>query len=234
MVKPEITGQVTGNPSTSLGAGRYQVTGKALIHVLENSLKLLHPFMPFVTEAIWQNIKEREAIMTTAWPEADKHYIDKKIESDMEVVKNIIVNIRNIRADMNIPYSKKLTVALSPLKKGVDSILLNSAGYLKNLAQLEKLTIDEKFKKPKGCLSGVAENFNIFIPLEGVIDLEAERARLIKKQDSLKQQIVFTEKKLKDKNFMGNAPENVIKQEQEKALRTKEQIKRLEETIKAL
>ncbi|MCX5687443.1 MAG: valine--tRNA ligase, partial [Candidatus Omnitrophica bacterium] len=73
MVKPEITEQVKGNKS--------QVTGKILIYVLENSLKLLHPFMPFVTEAVWQNIKERESIMIAPWPEADKHYINKKIES---------------------------------------------------------------------------------------------------------------------------------------------------------
>jgi valyl-tRNA synthetase len=226
MVKPEIAGQVTGH--------RSQVTGKILIHVLENSLKLLHPFMPFVTEAIWQTIKERESIMTAAWPETDKHYIDKKIESDMELVKNIIVNVRNIRSDMNIPYSKKLIVDLVPLKKGSGSILSNNAEYIKNLAHLEKLTIDENFIRPKSCLSAVTEEFNIFIPLEGVIDVAAEKSRLVKKQDLLKQQIVFTEKKLKDKNFMDHAPENVVAAEQERAGKFKEQIKRLEETIKAL
>jgi len=234
MVKPEITGQVSGNPSISLETDRYQVTGKILIHVLENSLKLLHPFMPFVTEAIWQGIKERESIMVSKWPEAEKHYIDKKIESDIELVKEAIVNIRNIRSDMNIPYSKKLTVNIVPLEAGIEPILSGSIEYIKNLAQLESLIIDPKFKKPKSSLSAVTESFNMFIPLEGVVDIAAEKARLAKKEDLLKQQLLFTEKRLKDKNFMGNAPEGVIKQEQEKTAKIQEQIDRLEETIKGL
>jgi len=226
MVKPEIMTQGSG-----LKAGG---TRDVLIRVLEDSLKLLHPFMPFVTEAIWQNIKERESIMVSKWPESEKRYVNKQIESDIEVAKEAIVNIRNIRSDMNIPYSKKLTVHIVPLKPGVESILSDSMKYIKSLAQLENFTIDAKLKKPKSSLSAVTENFNIFIPLEGVIDIEAEKARLAKKQDALKQQLVSTEKKLKDKNFMDHAPENVIKAEQEKAEAVKEQIRRMEKTIKDL
>ncbi|HAZ10937.1 MAG: valine--tRNA ligase [Omnitrophica bacterium GWA2_41_15] len=226
MVKPQIIGQSAES--------KEQRTGEILIHVLENSLKLLHPFMPFVTEAIWQSIRERDSIMIAAWPEADKHYINKKIESDIEIVKNIIVNIRNIRSDMNIAYSKKLTVGLAPLKQGAGSVVSNNAEYIKNLAHLEKLTIDENFIRPKSSLSAVTEEFNIFIPLEGVIDVEAEKARLVKKQDLLKQQIVFTEKKLKDKNFMDHAPESVVRAEQEKAEKLREQIDRLGKTIEDL
>ncbi|MDP2911830.1 MAG: hypothetical protein Q8N76_05835, partial [Candidatus Omnitrophota bacterium] len=145
-----------------------------------------------------------------------------------------IVNIRNIRSDMNIPYSRKITVNLVPLKQGAESVLSNSAEYIKNLAQLDQLVIDKNLKKPKSSLSAVTEHFNIFIPLEGVIDIEAEKARLAKKQNSLKQQLMFTDKRLKDKNFMDHAPENVVKLEQEKAAKIKEQIDRLEGTIKDL
>jgi valyl-tRNA synthetase len=227
MVKSDITA-LSPQPSA--------VSSRAiLIHVLENSLKLLHPFMPFVTEAIWQNMKERESIMAAAWPEADKHYMDKKIESDMETAKDIIVNIRNIRADMNIPHSKKIKVNLAPLKSKITPALLDSMGYIKNLAQLDELVVEDAgFKKPKSSLSAITENFNIFIHLEGVIDVEAEKARLAKKQDLLKQQLVFAERKLKDRNFMDHAPENVVMLEQEKAAKIKEQINRLEETIKEL
>ena len=226
MVKPEIMVQGSGTE-----AGR---TKEILIRVLEDSLKLLHPFMPFVTEAIWQNIKERESIMVSKWPEPEKSRVNKQIESDMEAVKEAIVNIRNIRSDMNIPYSKKLTVNIVPLKPGVCAILSDGTGYIKSLAQLENLIIDAKFKKPKSSLSAVTENFNMFIPLEGVIDIGAEKARLSKKQDALKQQLLLTEKRLKDKNFMGNAPGNVINAEQEKAKAIKEQIQRMEKTIKDL
>jgi valyl-tRNA synthetase len=222
MVKPQI-----------MSGGRREK--EILIHVLENSLKLLHPFMPFVTEAIWQNIKERESIMVAPWPEADKHYMDKKIESDMETAKDIIVNIRNIRADMNIPHSKKIKVNLAPLKRGAGPVLSGVMEYVKNLAQLDELVVEDVgFKKPKSSLSAITENFNIFIPLEGVIDVEAEKARLAKKQDLLKQQLVFAERKLKDRNFMDHAPENVVMAEQEKAAKIKEQIDRMENTIKDL
>ncbi|MEK6733344.1 MAG: valine--tRNA ligase, partial [Candidatus Omnitrophota bacterium] len=233
MVKPQILNQGAGVE----GEG-WRVKG-ILIHVLEDSLKLLHPFMPFVTEAIWQNmepiraqarsslggilspsplvsvagecIKERPSIMTAPWPVADKHYVNKEIESNMEIVKDIIVNIRNIRSDMNIPYSRKIAAILVPLKQESESVLSDNAEYVKNLAQLDQLVIDKNLKKPKSSLSAVTENFNIFIPLEGVIDIEAEKARLAKKQDSLKQQLMFTDKRLKDKNFMDHAPENVVK-----------------------
>jgi len=230
MVKPEIIGH-----KDTRTQGHHEKTKKILIYVLENSLKLLHPFMPFVTEAIWQNIQERESIMVAPWPEADKHYIDKKIESDMETAKNIIVNIRNIRADMNIPHSKKIKVNLVPLKRGAGPALSGVMEYIKNLAQLDELAVEDAgFKKPKSSLSAITENFNIFIPLEGVIDVEAENARLAKKQDLLKQQLVFAERKLKDKNFMDHAPENVVMLEQEKAAKIKEQIDRMENTIKDL
>ncbi|MFA5389257.1 MAG: valine--tRNA ligase [Candidatus Omnitrophota bacterium] len=207
---------------------------EVLIHALEDSLKLLHPFMPFVTEAVWQNIKERESIMTASWPEPDKKLVDKKIELDMEIIKDIIVNIRNIRSDMNIPYSKKITAIVVPLKKSAERAAAAGAGYIKNLAQLDGLTIDKKAAKPKSSLSAVTENFSLFIPLEGIIDIAAEKARLAKKQDALKQQTAFIEKKLNDKNFMDHAPEHVVKSEQERASKIKEQIDRLEDTIKGL
>jgi len=226
MVKPQIIARSAEREAQS--------TEEILIHVLENSLKLLHPFMPFVTEAVWQNIRERESIMTASWPEADKHYINKKIESDMETVKNIIVNIRNIRSDMNIAYSKKLTAGLVPLKKVAGSLVSNGVGYIKNLAQLEQLTIDENLAKPKSFLSAVTEEFNIIISLDGVIDITAEKARLAKKQDALKQQVMFAEKRLKNEDFVNNAPLEVVRMEQEKSAKIKEQIDRLEKTIKDL
>jgi valyl-tRNA synthetase len=159
----------------------------------------------------------------------------KRKGKHMETAKDIIVNIRNIRADMNIPHSKKIKVSLAPLKRGAGPALSGVMEYIKNLAQLDELVVEDVgFKKPKSSLSAITENFNIFIPMEGVIDMEAEKARLAKKQDLLKQQLVFAERKLKDKNFMDHAPENVVMLEQEKAAKIKEQIDRMENTIKDL
>jgi valyl-tRNA synthetase len=226
MVKPELTMRTTNDER--------RTTDTVLISALEDSLKLLHPFMPFVTEAIWQNIEGRKGIMAADWPKPDRHFIDKDIETNMEITKDIIINIRNIRSDMNIPYSKKITVNLVPLKGTGEGILIGAVDYIKNLAQLQELNINKDYKKPKACLSAITEDFNIFIPLEAVIDVGLEKARLIKKQDSLKQQIVFTKKRLEDKNFIDNAPEHVVGQEQEKVEKLKEQIDRLGKTIKDL
>ncbi|MFC1621532.1 valine--tRNA ligase [Candidatus Omnitrophota bacterium] len=228
MVKPIIA------DSVERIADKKKTTEGILLYVLESSLKLLHPFMPFVTEAVWQNIKERESIITEKWPSADKKVIKKDIEHSVEIMKNIIVSIRNIRADMNIPHTKRFTVYLTPLKKGAEDRLKGGVDYIKNLARLEDLVIDKDMKKPEGCATAVLEDFNIFVPLKGIIDLDAEKKRLNKKREELERQMGFTEKRLKDKNFVKKAPEKIVNQEREKSLKLKEQIERLSETLKAL
>ncbi len=225
IVKPDIMAE--GSRPKAEG------TQKILLDVLENSLKLLHPFMPFVTEAVWQNIKERETIMLENWPAPDKTKIKEKLEKDMELIKNIIINIRNIRSDLNIPYSQKLKVYLSPLKKGKQSRLKGGGiDYIKNLARLEELTVEKGIKKPKHCATAILEDFNLFIPLEGVIDLEAEKARLLKKRGDLDTKLKFTAKRLKDKNFVTKAPENIVAQEKTKSASLKEQIERVQNSLK--
>ncbi|NQV04406.1 MAG: class I tRNA ligase family protein, partial [Candidatus Omnitrophica bacterium] len=221
MIKPEI--------------GKKDSTSeKVLLHVLEDSLKLLHPFMPFVTEAVWQNIMERESIMTESWPETELSLIKKNIEKDMDAVKSIIVSIRNIRSDMNIPYSTRFTTYLKPLKKGGGKNLGPCVDYIKNLAKLGDLIIDENMKKPQASATAVLEDYNVFIPLEGLIDIGAEKARLGKKMSDLEKQMEFTERRLKDKNFLNKAPEKIVGQEKEKSTRLKEQIKRIKETARSL
>jgi len=231
MVKPVITGNREQKTPNYKGSG--QAEG-VLIHVLENSLKLLHPFMPFVTEAVWQNIRERESIMITKWPKADKPAINKNIEEKVGTIKEIIINIRNIRSDMNIPYSKKIAVYLVPLKKGGEAGVKGALDYIKNLARLEEVIIDKKMKKPKGCATAVLEDFNVFIPLKGVIDIQLEKERLSKKMEELDRQLKFSENKLKDKNFVKKAPEKVVKSEKEKKDVLKQQLERLKRTLEAL
>ncbi|MFA4992132.1 MAG: class I tRNA ligase family protein, partial [Candidatus Omnitrophota bacterium] len=217
--KPQIIGKTRG------------ATGMILINVLEESLKLLHPFMPFVTEAVWQNIKERDSIMTANWPVPDKKRVNKTAESEMDAIKEIVVSVRNLRSDMNIPHSTKLVARAVPLKKKIEGVLSAGRRYIIDLANLEDLVIDKDFVKRRGFASIVLENLNIFISLEGVIDLDAERKRLTKKKESLESQLVFTEKRMKDRNFTEKAPEEVVNAEKDKCARITEQIERLEITI---
>ncbi|MBU1006143.1 MAG: valine--tRNA ligase [Candidatus Omnitrophica bacterium] len=207
---------------------------RILLHVLENSLKLLHPFMPFVTEAVWQNIMERKSIMSEAWPVSDKKTIKKGIEKEMETIKSIIVSTRNIRSDMNIPHTVKFSVFIKPLKKGKGNILEPGRDYIKNLARLGDLVIDDDLKKPEACATAVLEDYNLFIPLKGIIDIGAEKDRLGKKIAELEKQLRFTDVRLKDEKFITRAPEKIVEQEKEKSSKLKEQIKRTKETIKSL
>ncbi len=226
MVKPKIIERNT----------KYEIrtTEQVLIYVLESSLKLLHPFMPFVTEAVWQNIKERQSIMAENWPRSEKACMKKNIEQDMDMIKSIIVSIRNIRSDMNILHSKKLTVYFSSLKKGGEVKLRYGIDYIKHLARLEELAIKKDMKRPEHCATAVLEGFNIFIPLKGIIDFEAEKARLAKKKEDLDRQLGLCEKKLKDRNFVNKAPEKVVNQEKEKYENLKGQLKRLKQTLASL
>ncbi|MFH1479590.1 MAG: valine--tRNA ligase [Candidatus Omnitrophota bacterium] len=207
---------------------------KVLVYTLESSLKLMHPFMPFVTEEIWQNIKKRNSIMIEKWPLVDKSLANKDSESKINLIKDITISIRNIRSTMNIPYSKLLSVKLVPLKKGVESKINEGAPYITNLAKLEGLTIDHKIKKPRHAASAILEDCNIFIPLEGVIDIDSERNRLNKKMEGSLVSLSFSEKKIKDKNFINKAPENIVNMEKEKVQRFKDEIKRIKDTLKSL
>ncbi len=210
------------------------IKGQVLLYVMESSLKLLHPFMPFVTEAVWQNIGERHSIMLEAWPKPDKKLVKKDIEEHLETIKSIIVSIRNIRADMNIPHSRRLAVYLVPLKKASEAKLKSGIDYIKNLARLDELVIDKDMKRPEACATAVLEDFNIFIPLKGVIDIDAERSRLTKKMQDAEAQLNFSDRRLKDSNFTAKAPEKIVAQEKEKAEKLGEQINRLKSTLKSL
>ena len=208
--------------------------GEVLVYVLENSLKLLHPFMPFVTEAVWQKIMDRKSIMTEAWPVADKKSVSRAVENKIDTVKDIVVNIRNIRSDMNISYSTRFAVYLKPLKKGAADKIKDGISYIEHLARLEKLVIDDKMEKPEACATAVLEEFNLFIPLKGIIDIDAEKTRLNGKIAGIKSQLEFCEKRLRDKNFKAKAPEKIVNQEKERSSTLKEQVKRLKETLSTL
>ena len=228
MVKPEIIAD-----SVERRADRKGITERVLIYVLETSLKLLHPFMPFVTEAVWQSIDERGSIMIQQWPEPDKNYIKKNIEKDMGLVKDIVVSIRNIRSEMNIPHKTRITAYLVPLKKEVNASE-ECAEYIRHLAGLEKLFVDRNVKKPAHSATGILEGFNIFVSLEGIIDIGSEKIRLSKRLEVLSRDLEFTAKKLKDENFINKAPEEVVALEKERYENIKGQINRSEEMLQGL
>lgn len=189
------------------------VLTRALL-IFEGLLKIVHPFMPFITEELWQLIAERkngESISTSEYSNLDKTLVNPEAESEMETVKNVVTAIRNIRGEMNIPPSKKVNVFMKSAE-----VKKHQVDYIKKLAKVDELQIGEQIKKPKGCASAVMKNTEIYVPLAGLIDLDKERERLEKEITRLEGSLNGIEKKLSNEKFLSNAPAEVVEKEKAK------------------
>lgn len=202
-----------------------------ILHVLKTTLKLLHPFVPFVTEAIWDELGEENLILTK-WPEVQNEYLEKQAEEEFETLKNVITTIRNLRAESNIPAGNTIEVILHA--HGAQSILEANSESLKKLCRIEKLTISESGEKISGAVSAVTSGVTIYLPLAGAIDLDAERSRLQKEIDNLEKYISTVEKKLSNKSFTDNAPQAVVDGEKAKVADAKQKLAKLSENLQSL
>jgi valyl-tRNA synthetase len=194
---------------------KIEASDKVLIQVYEETMRLLHPFMPFITEEIWQkleirdqrleigNAKHGKTIMLSKWPKADKKQIDEKIEIEMNVIKDIVRSVRNIRATLNIPHSKELTAYISADIKINDQQMK----YIRSLAKLEKIEPHGAQKKIEGSATAVIPGVTIHIPLKGIIDLSKEVERLNEKVVKLDEEIAKVQQRLSAKK---NVPEDVL------------------------
>jgi valyl-tRNA synthetase len=184
------------------------------ISLFEDMMKLLHPYMPFISEEIWQILGERKpgtSISISQFPVYDESLIDSEADSEIEFVRGVITGIRNIRGEMNIPPSKKLKVMLK-----TSSVTKHQEKYIKNLGKVNKLIVDENLKKPPACASSVVKDCDIFIPLEGLIDVEVEKNRLQKEINRLEGLLKGVAGKLSNEDFVSKAPEDVVKREMAK------------------
>ena len=179
---------------------------------------LLQPFMPFITEEIWQHLPhEGETIMLTQWPAANEANISAETEEQMAVVMNVIRAIRNMRSEMNVPLGKKADCIIAANKEDLQAVLNETAPYIINLGTLEsldvKLTLEEK---PDQAVTAVVQGIEIFLPLRGLIDMDKEIARLEKEVEKVNKEIERLEKKLNNEGFVAKAPADVIAGEKEK------------------
>jgi valyl-tRNA synthetase len=195
-----------------------------LLTVLSGTLRLLHPFMPFITEEIYQRInttnERMKSIMLEKWPEADEKMIDVKVEEQINILMEVVRGIRNIRAEFNVPHSKEVEVILVTDKAFEES-------YIKVLAKVGRITIVKKMEeKPKQSASIVISGVEIYVPLAGLIDFEKEIGRLKKEDQAIDLELGRIAKLLADDNFVSRAtPEAVEKQKaREKELKEKKKI----------
>jgi len=215
-----------------------------LAHVLETSLRLLHPIMPFITEEIWQNLPEsvkgkgskarRESIMIAAYPTAVEKAIDPAIERDMQMVMDLIMAIRNIRGEMNIAPSVQIQAIVSVGSKDTSDHLKKAAGYVKTLSRVSELRIGVAEKKPKAAATGVIKDAEVYIPLEGIIDLTQERDRLQKEIAKISKEIDTFSRKLSNKDFVDKAPKAVVEKDTAKLQEFKVKRDKLEQSLTIL
>lgn len=207
-------------------------TAKAvLVYVMSNTLKLLHPFMPFITEEIWLALPhEGESIMISEWCKYDEALNFPVEEEAMERVMAAIKAVRNRRAEMNVPPSKKAKLYIAT--KYVDEFK-NGSVFMNRLAYASEIEIGDSFEI-EGSVCVITESAKIFIPLNELVDFEAERARLQKELDAAKKDLQFVENKLNNPGFVAKAPEKVIAQEREKQAKHQAKIAMLEESLEKL
>lgn len=192
-----------------------------LLKVLEDILKLLHPFMPFITEEIWAHLPDtNEKLIVAAWPEFDEKLDYSKEVKAMEFTMECIKSIRNIRAEMNVVPSKKAKTIFVTKEEDLRDILESSKTYFTTLASASEIEVrDNKDDIGEDAMSAVVENCEIFLPLEELVDIEKEIERLEKEKKKLDGELKRVKGKLSNEGFTSKAPANVIEEEKEKQVK---------------
>ncbi len=214
-------------------------TRQTLVDVLESILRLLHPLMPFITEEIWQQIAPRanidgETIMLRPYPETSSDAEDEDAVADIEWVKQFILGIRQIRGEMNLSPGKPLPVVLQGAS---DRDQQRSAAYallLQRVGRVESITVLADGEEPQASATALHGDMRLLVAMKGIIDVAAERARLMKQQDKARADLARSAGKLGNKNFVNNAPVDVVTQERTRAVEFEKAIAQLTEQLEKL
>jgi valyl-tRNA synthetase len=198
---------------------RKLATQYVLWHTLENLLRLLHPFMPFITEEIWQalpGVKSTPTIMQAPYPEYCESRSFPVEATDMEKIMAVIGGIRNIRGEMEVPPSKQIAVILSCASEESLRLLKHNEGSIISLARVSDLAIGIAIDKPQDASIQVAGDVQIYVPLKGLVDVAAEEERLLKEIGKLDKEIEMFSKKLESPAFVDRAPVEIVAKERQK------------------
>ncbi len=213
-----------------------KVTQHTLLHILDATLRLLHPFMPFVTEEIWQqlpNQKSDGSIMMTAFPKPDGRFDDREVAEEMGWVIEIIAALRNIRGEMNIPPGDQMVAMLRTKDIEVEKGIQKNQSFIKNLAKVKELTIGSNLEKPLYSAFAAVREIEIFVPMDRS-RMEEESKRLQKEINKIEKEMAFVEKKLSNDQFLSKAPSGVVEEVRGKAREVQAIRDKLEESLKKI
>jgi valyl-tRNA synthetase len=212
---------------------RQDLTKRTLLEVLDSILKLLHPFMPFITEEIWQKLplrKENESIMIAEFPKPNKQYDDEAVGEEMALIIEVTNALRNIRGEMNLPPGEQITVLLRTKSREVEKRLRENQSFIQFLALIKEFQFGRDLEKPLYSAFVVVRDVEIFVPMDRS-RMEEEARRLQKEIVKIEKESGFVMKKLSNEQFLSKAPPEVVQEVKEKALEFRIQREKLEESL---
>ncbi|NLY79256.1 MAG: valine--tRNA ligase, partial [Lysinibacillus sp.] len=192
-------------------------TRSVLAYVLDNTMRLLHPLMPFITEEIWQHLPhEGESITVAEWPKVRPEFNFQDESNKMKLLMDIIRSVRNIRAEVNTPMSKKVSLFIKAKDIETVKVLEENKGYLEKFCNPEELVIGEQIEAPEQAMTAVVTGAELLLPLAGLINLEEEIGRLEKELEKWAKEVKLVTGKLSNEKFVAKAPEALVAKEREK------------------
>ena len=192
-------------------------TRSILVYVLDNTLRLLHPIMPFVTEEIWQSVPHvGESLVVATYPTVHPEQMDEKAAEEMEFLMDFIRSVRTVRNEMNTPLSKPINIIAKVSDAAHYAILKENESYIARFSNPEEFVYGEDIEAPSDAVTSVITGVEIYLPLAGLINIEDEIARLEKEAEKLQQEVDRVEKKLSNEKFVAKAPAAVVEAERAK------------------
>ena len=192
-------------------------TRSILVYVLDNTLRLLHPIMPFVTEEIWQSVPHvGESLVVATYPTVHPEQMDEQAAEEMEFLMDFIRSVRTVRNEMNTPLSKPINIIAKVSDAAHYAILKENESYIARFSNPEEFVYGEDVEAPSDAVTSVITGAEIYLPLAGLINIEDEIARLEKEAEKLQQEVDRVEKKLSNEKFVAKAPAAVVEAERAK------------------
>jgi valyl-tRNA synthetase len=212
-----------------------QQSKATLLYVFETALRLLHPFMPFITEELWQNLPHHgESIVIAPYPEFDPELVNEQVEVETELIQQIVVKVRNIRAEMNVDAKQLVPLRVATADPQLAKLLSDGREYVFKLAQVSQMEIVPLLSGDKLAAQAVAGGLALEVPLAGLIDTDAERARLKKAIEKARREIESLERKLSDAAFIERAPKEVVEENRRRLADYQAQAAKLVEGLERL
>jgi valyl-tRNA synthetase len=226
LIKPRLLGQ---DPRDQ------QAAQHVLALALRETLKLLHPLVPFLTEELWQKLPEAlrdaESAMIAPFPRPHESWLDEDAEREMGILQELITAIRTIRSEMRVPPGVRPDVIIRTENPEIERLCLNHERFFLDLARVERLVIGPSVERPKSAPRKVLDYAEVFVPLEGLIDLDAQRKRLERELEDARRELERIRRRLDNEEFLAKAPQEIIEKEKTRDVELRAMIERLEENL---